>query len=914
MDIAEFAVIRAPRAPRSGPTLTLAETRTIEVRPDGPGTHVPKAVKLVLRATDLPEGLGPIPDDLLADPPDGADATILQRTLAVFRGLERALAAAGDRMDAEALGSQLVALLKQHRLDDVDWDTLFDRHGLNWTLLPGLALVVLRQRLMQTMTSDEPDYDLAVRLTRLTLVAATVEALTGKHKLTVDQVFELLHHIPVVIPELTADEMCGTPKVQLLREARVSDLQVLRREWVGYLPGEIANVRNIMQGEAFTLSELTVRETETTLENVTERRETTESSTESRQESELTTEVNSQLGVTINGHVEGSAEFRYPVVTARVSAGVDAGLSLQRSERQASKIAREAVARATSRVDATTRESRVRRELSRTEQGMNYSLRNTDDGNLHGIYRWVDRVDGYQLFRYTDRLLLEFQIPEPAEFYRWRIDRTRERAAAVDAPPEWNLTADQITEDELITLATRYHATNLPAAPDEAITVVRTVTVEVGREGLPAKDERPYNPPSAAEELDIPIPDEYAAVSISYEGESYPLAGMWKDSSNSDVNGTRTGFVTVAVGGEAKVFWNGGYEEENGQLVFYATNGEKPDIGAVEELQFSNPPYGRALVPITSSRDLDPKPVTVGLDETAPVPNLLRVAVSALGVLSCTVTFSVRCRLTGNAKKAWQLSVYDALFSAWSQWKRDYESAQIRDTFLGGSEASDAGSSQRNEQIIREELKRQVIAWLLDEEDFKGRPALHPRPTKDQLETDFGDLDIQQALADAPTIQFLEQAFEWSNLAWVFYPYYWADRSKWGDLSQITANDPEFERFLRAGSSRVVLPTRPGFNNSVHNWLKCGTPFIDGQLPNPNHDLYISIDTEVREITSPVPDGIPGDYWQARLTTTLLYLEEEGDLPFVNEQHQLPAPPGVPYKPGPIIKVPVEVLPGDAEM
>lgn len=895
MDVAEFAVIRAPRAPRFGPTVPLPGKRTVTIRVPGPLSHVPPPVTLDLDPNHLPTALGPIPENPPAGSP-GPDATILERILALIADIEYALALAGDRITGEDLDTLFTHRLEHHHLDTEDWSTLFDTADLTRQVIPALALVALRERLVPAMTGTEPDYDTAVRLTRLVLVAALLAALFERDDLTTDDTFDLLHRTPVVIPEMAAEDMTGTPRIQLLREARVSDLQVLRREWVGYLPGEVANVRNVMAGESFGMHELTVRETETTTENVSENRETTESSTESRLQTELTSEVNSQLGITVNGHVEASAEFKYPVVTARVGGGIDAGLSLQRSERQASRIAREAVARAMSRVESMTRDTRTRRELSRSEQGMNYALRNPGPQHLHAIYRWVDRVDGYQLFRYVDRLLLEFQLPEPAEFHRWRTGRAKSTAAAVDAPPAWALTAAEITPAGLIALAARYRATSLPPPPDDEITVIRTVTAEVGQEQLPADAQKPWNPPTATREVDIPIPDDYAATAVRYAGESYPIAGQWKNSAGNEQTGTRTGFVTVAVGAEARVYWNGGITRDGETLTFYATHGDNTDIGSVDELQFLDPPYGRAFVPITGQAGLDPVPVTVDLDDFGPVPNLLRVAVSTLGVLSSTVTFQVRCGLTGTARSAWQLGVYDALFSAWSQWKRDYEAAQIRDAFMGGQDAADAGSSQRNEQIIREELKRQVIAWLLDDEAFDGRPALHPRPADG-----FADPDIGRAITDAPTIQFLEQAFEWSNLSWVFYPYYWADRTKWEELSQVTANDPEFERFLRAGSSRIVLPARPGFDDAVHNWLKHGVPFVDGQLPSPGDDLYVSIDKEVREITSPVPGGIPGDYWQARLSTTMLYLEDAGDLPLVNADHQLPAPVGVPYIPDIII-------------
>jgi hypothetical protein len=228
--------------------------------------------------------------------------------------------------------------------------------------------------------------------------------------------------------------------------------------------------------------------------------------------------------------------------------------------------------------------------------------------------------------------------------------------------------------------------------------------------------------------------------------------------------------------------------------------------------------------------------------------------------------------------------------------RRDYESRQVRQELMGQGTAADAGSMQRNDHVIREELKRELIAWLLDEQHFAGRSARMARPSANGQETDFGDVDTAQAILDAPTIQFLEQAFEWSNLAYVFYPYFWADRAKWEDLAEIRADDSQFEAFLRAGSARVVLPARPVFEDAVRNWLMTGKPFINGQLPCPDDKLFVSIDTEVREILAPQDGGIPGDDWQTRLSTTMLYLEREGDLPFTNEKHELPAPVGIPYR------------------
>ena len=99
----------------------------------------------------------------------------------------------------------------------------------------------------------------------------------------------------------------------------------------------------------------------------------------------------------------------------------------------------------------------------------------------------------------------------------------------------------------------------------------------------------------------------------------------------------------------------------------------------------------------------------------------------------------------------------------------------------------------------------------------------------------------------------------------------------------------------------VILPTRPGFDIAVGNWLVHGKPFVTGQLPTPDDPLYVSIDTEIRELTSPWRGGYPGDHWQSRVSTTLLYLEQEGDLPFTNTARQLPAKPGEWFEPKDLI-------------
>src|SRR4029077_692540 len=63
-------------------------------------------------------------------------------------------------------------------------------------------------------------------------------------------------------------------------------------------------------------------------------------------------------------------------------------------------------------------------------------------------------------------------------------------------------------------------------------------------------------------------------------------------------------------------------------------------------------------------------------------------------------------------------------------------------------------------------------------------------------------------------VKFFEQAFEWKQMAYLFYPYYWADKCSWIDLLQESeANDPVFAAFLQSGMARMVVPVRRGFED-----------------------------------------------------------------------------------------------------
>jgi hypothetical protein len=93
--------------------------------------------------------------------------------------------------------------------------------------------------------------------------------------------------------------------------------------------------------------------------------------------------------------------------------------------------------------------------------------------------------------------------------------------------------------------------------------------------------------------------------------------------------------------------------------------------------------------------------------------------------------------------------------------------------------------------------------------------------------------------------------------------------------------DPEFLDFLRAGSARVVVPVRPGFETAITHFLETGKLWGGaGDPPQINSPLYVSIIDEIRERTGAPQGEIPvGEPWDARVPTPLVLVRGRSDLP-----------------------------------
>ncbi|MEO8548898.1 MAG: hypothetical protein ABI678_02970 [Kofleriaceae bacterium] len=248
------------------------------------------------------------------------------------------------------------------------------------------------------------------------------------------------------------------------------------------------------------------------------------------------------------------------------------------------------------------------------------------------------------------------------------------------------------------------------------------------------------------------------------------------------------------------------------------------------------------------------------------------IAIKTLNTSVFAVEIELRCERTPRAMDKWRHEVYNILLGAYQKQLSDYENKLAALQARVGVEISGRNPAA-NRMLEMTELKRACIA-ILTAQNFAGFGSIVPGANG------LPDLDFAKQAAEGPYIRFFEEAFEWENLTYVFYPYYWGDRATWLERINYDDVDPTFAAFLKAGSARVVAPVRPGFECAVDHFLHTGEVWAGRGLPNIGQNLYVPIIEELRESLGAPGDEVPqGDPWEVRVATSLVLLRPDASLP-----------------------------------
>ena len=244
---------------------------------------------------------------------------------------------------------------------------------------------------------------------------------------------------------------------------------------------------------------------------------------------------------------------------------------------------------------------------------------------------------------------------------------------------------------------------------------------------------------------------------------------------------------------------------------------------------------------------------------------------------SFALAIEIHCRLTTEGFTKWQQAAYDSMMEAYLVQKADYEEKLAALAIQQGVKILGRNPLE-NRRIEREELKKLVLMMLTANNNI-ARNSILPGAEP--------NIDLLKACINGSWIRFFENAFEWNNLMYVLYPYFWGRKARWISALHFTDPDPDFAAFLKAGAARVQVPVRPGFERAVAYFCQFGVVWEGNDPPLLDDDLYVPVVDEIAENLGKLDAGVPypedSGPWEVRIPTSLVLVQNLEEIPGIRD-------------------------------
>jgi hypothetical protein len=255
-------------------------------------------------------------------------------------------------------------------------------------------------------------------------------------------------------------------------------------------------------------------------------------------------------------------------------------------------------------------------------------------------------------------------------------------------------------------------------------------------------------------------------------------------------------------------------------------------------------------------------------NETGEIPGTFR---SFGEIYQYSFAIDIHCQRTDKALEKWQLKTHAAIMNGYNRQFSDYQDKLSKFQAIIRSQMAQAANYAHNPSIELGELKKAFIYLLLGEHFSQ---AYIPTPNPALIPPDPTYIKKWGAM-----VAFFERAFEWENIMFTYYPYFWGRTARWGELILIQDISPEFEEFLKAGAARVVVPVRPGFEAALAHYQETGDIWMGEGLPDIFSPLYVSIIQEIKARNFAPGDEVCIAEWDVQIPTTLVMLKDDETLP-----------------------------------
>jgi hypothetical protein len=258
--------------------------------------------------------------------------------------------------------------------------------------------------------------------------------------------------------------------------------------------------------------------------------------------------------------------------------------------------------------------------------------------------------------------------------------------------------------------------------------------------------------------------------------------------------------------------------------------------------------------------------------ETGEVPVTM---CSFTSVLQFNFAVAINCQRTDKALEQWQLKTHAAISQGYQRQLAEYEDKLARFTTAMRAQMAAAANYGHNPSIEEEELKKAFLYLLIGEHATASLLTPTPAPMPPYANPP----DPKKVKDWGARVAFFERAFEWDNLMYTYYPYFWGRPSVWEERILIQDVDPQFEAFLKAGAARIVVPVRPGFEGALAHYHETGDVWMGEEIPDMFSDLYVSIIAEIKARNLEQGKEVCVAEWDVKLPTTLIMLKDDATLP-----------------------------------
>ncbi|MGH1472622.1 MAG: hypothetical protein ACRBCS_15680 [Cellvibrionaceae bacterium] len=616
----------------------------------------------------------------------------------------------------------------------------------------------------------------------------------------------------------------------------IGELRVVEQHLIGYEAGDIAHIENVLASELRERKHKHVTEEEIFEAIEEEQTQSMEQNLQTAERLELSTAARDEINSRSSLEAGLSISARYgPSIEVDSSLNYSRENAKQSARERASSYAQEITEQAVSRTESSVKTKREVRRRNEVTQKNTHSFDNSaaDSKNIVGIYQYINKHYKMKLVNRGKRLLYEFILPSPGAFLR-ELGKP-DLQSELQLPRRPNLNINSITSENYTNLL-RIHANTLTG---------------------------------------LPVPPTTKIVAV----EPFQDRDKGGSSSNSDTKGSQRFLEQGSIPIEAGYFAS----SANVSIIAWSQHEINPIMELVIGKQ-SEKFDGNSNAASNMRRD-DPKnPFT--MNDLGDQTGSIGYSFFARHDASVQVVIELVCEPTPELVLDWKHKIYDAVMDDYKTKLSEYKSALAEEKSVSSYTNDFASSPQSLRELEHNELKRLCLQLFGQETDLAdplnegGVPFVME---KDEAPLEEGDdlIDVEKMTPFSRELRFAEQAFEWTNLTYTLYPYYWNDAADWKELLHLKHQDSEHATFLRAGAARVLVPVRENWHRKVHSVLVHGAKALDFiDEINVTSPLWLPLWQEIEESQNPSSQNrVVEKCWDVKVPTNLVMLKEDSELP-----------------------------------